>query len=225
MNENTIICPWSQYTPGYFPICEEKLCEWIKQPANSYSNLGFIICGLLLIYLYFNKKSPNGLSFGMASIIVGVCSFSAHSTGIGLFSFLDYASIFFIFALFAANNAIFDRKIKSQNTIIVALAYFIPVALFTYFVVASRNILFAVSVIGLIYWESRILKKQNKKFLVASMKKVLGFFAIAVICLALDITKVICDPQNHFFQMHSLWHIFNSVSIYFLARHLDEHHI
>lgn len=218
-------CPWSQYPTGHFPQCEAKLCEWIRQPSNAYSNIGFLIVGILLLALFLKKKSRHGFDFGIATIIVGLCSFGAHSTGILTFTFLDFAGIFFTFAVFAATNTIYDEKIKLKNTLLVALIYFIPPTLLMYFVTGTREIIFATFVIGLLYWESLILKKQGKGFLVKSMKKVLFVFGLAVICLFLDATKIICNPDNHIVQMHALWHIFNAISIFYLAKHLDEHHI
>jgi hypothetical protein len=39
-------------------------------------------------------------------------------------------------------------------------------------------------------------------------------FAIAFGVWILDITRVVCDPDNHIFNLHSVWHVLTSLSIY-----------
>lgn len=221
MNES--VCPWMQYPRGNFPLCEEALCAWIRQPANTYSNIGFFIIAFYLIYLYLKNESKNGLGFGVCAILIGVASALAHSAGTKLFGFFDFAAIFSAFSLYAAKNTIYTNTLKIKNIFLVTALFFVPAALLLYNFTILRELIFGSFVIGLLIWESKILKAQGKPFLVTSNKKMLGIFLIGAICLGLDASKVICDPQNHFFQMHSLWHICCATSIYFLARHLDQH--
>ena len=221
MNES--VCPWMQYSRGNFPLCEEALCQWIRQPANTYSNIGFFIVAAYLIYLYIKNESKNGLGFGVCTLFIGLASGLAHSSGTKLFGFFDFAAIFSVFSLYAAQNTIYTHKLKTKNIFVVTALFFIPAALLLYNFTFLREIIFAAFVIGLLFWEAKILKAQGKPFLVTSNKKTLGIFLLGAICLALDSSKIICDPQNHFFQMHALWHICCATSIYFLARHLDQH--
>lgn len=221
MNES--VCPWMQYPRGNFPLCEEALCAWIRQPANTYSNIGFFIVAFYLIYLYLKNESKNGLGFGICTILIGLASGLAHSAGTKLFGFFDFAAIFSAFSLYAAKNTVYTNTLKTKNIFLVTALFFVPAALLLFNFTILREVIFGSFVIGLLVWESKILKAQGKPFLVASNKKTLGVFLIGAICLGLDASKVICDPQNHFFQMHSLWHLCCATSIYFLARHLDQH--
>jgi hypothetical protein len=220
---NETICPWMDYPRGNFPLCEEALCEWIRQPANTYSNIGFLIVAFVLIYLYIKKQSVNGLGFGICSIFIGAASFMAHSSGTKLFGFFDFAAIFSAFSLYAAQNMIYTKSMKTKDTLAIFALFFIPATILLYNFIILREVIFATFVIGLLIWEAQILKAQGLPFLVTSNKKMLGIFLLGTVFLALDASKIICDPQNHFFQMHSLWHICCATSIYFLTRHLDQH--
>lgn len=222
MNE-TVICPWSQYPPGNFPLCEEKLCEWIKQPLNTYTNIAFLIFATYLIYLFYKKQSAHGLGFALCAIFIGAASFMAHASGTKFFGVLDFAAIFTAFSLYAAKNMIYTKTVQTKNVLIVFLVFFIPATVILFSFTFLREIIFATFVIGLLISENRILKAQGKPFLTSSNKKLLTVFGIAVVCLGLDAGKIICDPQNHWFQMHAIWHICNAASIYLLARHLDQH--
>ena len=220
---NEPICPWMQYPRGNFPLCEEAVCEWIRQPANTFSNVGFFILGAFLIYLYSVKRSSHGLGFGICTILIGTASFIAHATGAKLFSFIDFAAIFSAFSLYAAKNMIYTNTVKIKNVLAVVALFFIPAVLLLFYIPALREIIFATFVIGLLVWESKILKAQSKPFLIRSNQKALGVFLFGAICLALDSSRLVCDPHNHFFQLHAVWHLSCALSIFFLARHLDQH--
>lgn len=220
---NEVICPWAQYPHGHFPLCEEALCQWVRQPANTFSNIGFFFIAAYLILLFVKKQSRNGLGFGICALFIGTASFLAHASGTQLFGFFDFAAIFAAFSLYGALDIIYTKKVKTKNIFLVFACIFIPAVSILYYFTFLREVIFATFVISLLVWESKILKAQGKPFLTTSNKKLLGIFALGVICLGFDASKVICDPRNHFLQMHSIWHICDAISIYFLARHLDQH--
>ncbi len=224
MEESLNQCPWSEYSTGNFPLCEEKICELVRQPANSYSNILFFLLGAYLIFLFVNKKSRHGLNFGIVLILLGMASFGAHATSTNLFGFLDFAAIFLVFSLFAGYNLIHSKILNVKSIFLSTSLFFIPTTLILYFFKSTREIIFALFIVGLLAWEAKLLKIAGKKFLTRQMKIILIVFSISVICLILDSTKTICNPQNHYFQLHMLWHLLNAVAIYYLARHLDEHH-
>jgi hypothetical protein len=221
MNETALNCPWTNLAPGSFPLCEEALCAWVKQPANAYSNVLFFIVGFYLIYLHVTRKSKHGLFLGLCILFIGSASFAAHSSGTRLFGFFDFAAIFTAFSYYAAVNAKALGRIKKVPAGF--LGFLVLSVTPLYFFTFLREIIFAVFVIGLLFSEFVILKTQGKSFLIPSNKKVLLTFGFGIIFLALDAKKIICDPQNHYFQMHALWHICDAVSLYFLTRHLDQH--
>ena len=40
-----LTCPWDQFEPTTRHFCEAELCQWVTKPAESWSNIGFIIVG------------------------------------------------------------------------------------------------------------------------------------------------------------------------------------
>lgn len=199
------------------------MCAWVKQPANAYSNILFFIIGAYLIYLYCHRKSFHGLGLGLCILFIGSASFIAHSSGTKLFGFFDFAAIFTAFSYYAATNSLalwpnrFKSRFKAFSTYLITSVSLLLIFNFL------REILFASLVIGLLFSEYKILKFQGKPFLIYSNKKVLFTFLLGIFFLALDAKKIICNPTNHFFQMHALWHVCDALSLFFLARHLDQH--
>jgi len=52
-------CPWSEFTPDPFPFCEEQLCALVGQPANTWSNIGYLLVAVLIMRnprFYCDKK-------------------------------------------------------------------------------------------------------------------------------------------------------------------------
>jgi hypothetical protein len=43
-----MICPWDWLRQSPPSFCEETLCGWVKQPANTWSNIGFLVSAALL---------------------------------------------------------------------------------------------------------------------------------------------------------------------------------
>lgn len=223
MNDVVLNCPWSDFTRGNFPLCEEALCAWVKQPANAYSNFLFLGVSFYLIYLYFKGKSFHGLGLGLCILFIGCASFIAHSSGTKLFGFFDFAAIFTAFSYYAATNTLALAPDKFRNRFKIFCGYLLISIGFLLTFNFLREILFGGFVVGLIFSEHKILKSQGKSFFISSNKKVIFTFLVGTLFLVLDAKKIICDPTNHFFQMHALWHICDALSLFFLARHLDQH--
>ncbi len=215
-------CPWSSFEKGSFPLCESRLCEWISQPSNTYSNIAFLVVGLILLYLFFSKKSLNGLSFGLCTLYIGLSSFLAHASGARLFGFFDFAAIFSVFTLALTKNASYSGLIKKQQENIIFIAAYTGVSCILYFFRFLQEIMFATFIISIVTWEIKILKRNAQTKISSSFKKALSVFGVGLIALALDATKTLCQPDNHIFQMHAVWHICNAIALYFIAMHYDQ---
>jgi len=42
-------CPWDSWAPASVRFCEEQLCAWVTQPANTYSNVFFLVAGFFIV--------------------------------------------------------------------------------------------------------------------------------------------------------------------------------
>ncbi|RMF19179.1 MAG: hypothetical protein D6761_00995, partial [Candidatus Dadabacteria bacterium] len=47
----------------------------------------------------------------------------------------------------------------------------------------------------------------------------IGAFLLSLLFWILDITGLVCDPDNHWLQGHALWHITNSTCLYWMYRY------
>ena len=97
-------CPWSGFTPPNVDWCEEELCGWITNPANTWSNLLYVALGVLMWREARRRRSPALAPFGPASIAVGVFSFVYHASYTWMLQFFDFVGMFlFCFCVLALN--------------------------------------------------------------------------------------------------------------------------
>ncbi|MGI8966282.1 MAG: ceramidase domain-containing protein, partial [Limisphaerales bacterium] len=86
---------------------------WIKQPVNTWSNLGFVAAGLAIAWLMrrgtflknhnaFTQSSFTPIFFSSLVILAGPCSMAMHATLSRIGSALDLLSMFSIVALLMA---------------------------------------------------------------------------------------------------------------------------
>ena len=66
--------------------------------------------------------------------------------------------------------------------------------------------------------QEAILFFRNRAATYALLLAAMGFGLVAATASAMDLTRVWCDPENHFLQGHAIWHVFNSAAIYCYAR-------
>lgn len=217
--ENSIhpSCPWSHLEQSFGPAnvkwCEERLCAFINEPANAWSNLLFILVGLFIIYKGFKAKpSPLGkfnFIFGLIVTFMGTASFVFHATNNYLTQIFDFIGMYFyIYFLFCLSLYHF-KKISVRTAINL---FWGCVTLSTALIPASRYIHFpyqaivgfaavTVALLQIRGWVSD--KNYPKKELIFC----LGFFILGAVFSYLDISRTVCHPENHFIQGHALWHL------------------
>ena len=98
-------CPWqglAAYGPPNVKWCEERLCAWINEPANAWSNLAYIFVGLF-IYFFTDLRTRRGTSAGSSLglewfpptiIAVGVCSGIYHASNTYITQMLDFFGMY-----------------------------------------------------------------------------------------------------------------------------------
>jgi hypothetical protein len=212
------ICPWydmeQQFGPANIKWCEERICAFINEPANAWSNLFFLFVGAFLIYRGFKaKNTPMGkfdALFGAIITFMGSASFVFHATNNFLTQIFDFIGMYF-YVYFLLCISLYHFKLVSKRTAL--LIFFSAVVISTALIPLSRYIHFPYqAIVGIAAVTLSALqirgwmtdKDYPKKYLLIT----LGCFIGAAGFSYLDISRTVCDPSNHFIQGHALWHIF-----------------
>jgi hypothetical protein len=222
-------CPWYELQQMFGPPnvnwCEPTSCAVISEPANTWSNLGFIIVGLLLIFFKSKHvKSPLMKTLPFAILVMGIGSFVYHMTNNLGTQFLDFLGMYcFVNTIILINlvrmNHGFKTLWKSHYFwMIVVNCLLFPTFLF--FGIGIQFIVVMNIVFILISEFLAFSKPQKAKY--RNFFLTLFFFGIAQYMSLLDHTRTWCSPSNSFLHGHALWHILAAVGTFFAYLHYKQ---
>jgi hypothetical protein len=214
-------CPWEGFSPGTVKFCEDRLCGWIAEPANAWSNLAFFAMGFYLLRRAHVDRRPALQLIGVTSILVGTGSFLFHMSGTFLGEFIDLSAMFFIGALMVTMEA--RRFVPLTPRQLVGIFAGLSVLSMAILAVFHRIgiTLFGIQV-ALIYASNIFFRLRGHRVEHRHAWWLGGTFAFALGIWTLDLTGAVCAPQNHVFNGHSLWHVLTAACLYFFYRHQEQ---
>jgi hypothetical protein len=212
-------CPWAEFELGKLISCEERLCAWVRQPMNTYSNLALALVAVLLFARATRTGSRTDRDFGFLAILIGIASSLSHASQIRALVFFDYASQFVLFAYLIRLNLERLGKFQGQKsrwplTLGLSVIFMIPS------VIDKRAGVPGFFLMAALYFLSEYRGfKQSPAKDYSAFKNSLATFAVAGLCFGLDTSGIICMPTKHLFQLHAVWHVLVACSLYQLASH------
>ena len=207
-------CPWGFLKPGTIHFCEESLCAWITEPANAWSNIGFVIAGILILRKNRGPEQFHLKWLGWISILIGLCSGFFHSTSSLLGQTIDFGSMFMVTTFMVVINL--SRWLKVWSTPLFAgglVFLLLSLASLTLFPVTGIPV-FGFQFILAMLIEVLIVRQQKPAISHRPLFMLLGLFAVSLGVWLLDITGTVCSPTNHIFTGHSLWHLLNAAAVF-----------
>jgi hypothetical protein len=209
-------------------FCEAARDWAVRQPANTFSNLGFVAAGLL-IAAHASRRPISGISIQLATtmacivILLGPGSAAMHATQSALGGHLDLLSMYLI-AAFAAAYALM-RWLRGGTalfaaTFLAGIAFCELVGLWTAelpVVQHAGNVAFGLLLVTATVLEVRIIRRGDgriqPRYAYASFASMVTAFAIW------NATNAgLCDPHSPI-QGHGLWHLLGAVAAYLLYRY------
>lgn len=213
-------CPWDGYAPSTVSFCEARLCAPIVEPANAWSNLGFLLVGIYLLHRSVARARATSplVLFGVTGVLVAVGSFLFHMTATFWGEFLDLSAMFFISSLMLTFELrhIFGLSKRSAIATYAALS------------LGSMALVLAVRPIGIALFITHItiwtflatgLAYKGERFRTWQLPTLMGIFLAGFGVWNLDIRHMACDPNNHAFNGHVVWHLTCAVSLLLYYAH------
>ena len=208
-------------------FCEAPRAETIIQPVNTYSNLGFVLVGLLIVGTaenwwlgighYLVQKSPPGrnlirrrraypIIYGIATVVIGVGSLFYHASLsfvgewfdlVGMYMLVSFSVLYSLARLYDWSNSKFVFFYVSINILLGLQQYFFP----TY-----SQVIFGTGIALALVMET-LYRIQHyplmaKSYFFASF----GAFMLAWGIWLLDVHGILCDPRS-WMQGHAVWHL------------------
>jgi hypothetical protein len=211
------ICPWSTLAPATLQWCERQLCAWIREPANTWSNLAFIIVGIMIIAECKKSNLPQKV-LGFFAILLGLMSGFYHASGTLVGEIVDFSSMFLISVyLISANYARLYGWTQKKSTLSAIALGLLTIAILV-IEPLSGSFLFAGQVtwfvaLEFVIWRKSTVKPSYKWF-------VFSFIALqsAFLIWNLDRLKIICYPDFHWVNGHAIWHVLTATSLWFIFK-------
>ena len=64
-------CPWDSFRQSELVFCEASRCAWIKEPANTWSNLGYLAAALYMLVV-LGRRTDRPIVRVLAVVVVPV---------------------------------------------------------------------------------------------------------------------------------------------------------
>jgi hypothetical protein len=191
--------PWAIFGEKTFDFCEEYLAGWVHAPLNAWTNLAYVAAGIVILFLYLRRRNAGpGSSWLMAPIaaLIGITSFLFHASGTYFFQVFDLSSMFLFTSYLMVTNIV---RITGKKKL------FVPLFIASMVVTITGTLILRQNLAGILF---------DLEIAVALVIS-LGLFLLAWIPWFLDFARVVCDPQNHLFQLHALWHFITAAALVF----------
>jgi len=220
-------CPWYEAQQAYQPAnvnwCEPTRCSIINEPANAWSNLGFLIVGAIVLQRLQGTREKTLSYFGWVVFLMGFFSFTYHATNNYLSQLFDFIGMYLMTSFVIAFH--WRRVAGKDPRGLLAHFWFVlsaNLALFIMFdimdIAVQHTVLLNVIPLAALDLVAGFKEKrlgQYRHYWVA-----LVLMVIAQVFSQLDLKRIWCEPENLFFHGHAIWHVFGSFGMLFLGLHL-----
>jgi len=205
-------CPWQSFAPANLHFCEADVCGWIAQPANTWTNVGFLVAGVWIIRQA--RREPAGLAawLGPIAIATAFTSTALHATSTFAGQAIDQASMFLESALFVV-IALWRWLGWSRPAL--ASVYVALVTISTALLWRFRTVgiaLFAAQVTVFALVEARLFFRDRGRTRYGALAAACSTFAVSYGLWWLDELRIVCSPNNHVFTLHGAWHLLGALS-------------
>ena len=215
-------CPWYDWQEAYgapnIKWCEETLCQYITEPANSWINLAYLLVAFFIFKHGVKHSHKTAIWLAPAIVITGYFSFLYHATNNAWTQFLDFFGMYFYVGFMLSINLVRLEVVKYSNVqlfiISIVLFYsglfflFPKIGLAVQLIIVLASVLIIVSEYILYRYRS-----EGVDYFHVVWSGIL--IVIAESFSLLDAHRVLCQPSNHFFQGHALWHVISAFSMWF----------
>ncbi len=203
-------------------FCEAvRYGEWIRQPADTWSNLAFILISIVIVWMVYYRKPgwSNTLVqhpsyswlFALASFLTGVGSFYYHASLTFISQWFDVMGMYFSVTFFIIYNLDRLYKIGPAKVFILYFAVNIFLGVLLVTIPEARRYLFGsfmlLLLVSVYYSQSKLKTEIRTTYLYLAI----ACFAVAFGLWILDIKKIVCTPDS-LFQLHAIWHCLSALS-------------
>ncbi len=199
-------------------FCEAQRAGFIRQPINAYSNLAFVLVGLLILAnarddwrrglranaMQTQRAFP--MILGVSTIVIGVGSFFYHASLTFVGQWFDVMGMY----LFASFALVYNYlRLRPIRPVMFALAYVVMNAMLGYLIIVNpemRRQVFTAMIYAILALEALILLIERPRMRTRYLIGAIVSLGIADAIWMLDESGVWCSPTS-WLQGHAVWHL------------------
>ncbi len=212
------MCPWSSFESAGVSFCEQRICSLVVEPSNTWTNIGYFLVALFIFYRTYKENLGPLVLIGLSTLFVGIGSTLLHMTGTFWAEVIDVAGMYFISSFMIVLNLNRFKKLTYYKMYFLYGCVSFLSVLCIYYLRKWGYVLFIWHVYFIILLEILIFLRDQDHLQLSDYTPLLKggiLFALAFLFWNLDFHKVVCNPNQHILQGHGLWHILNSLTIYY----------
>lgn len=206
-------CPWGSFAQAPPAFCEEALCSWIREPGNTWSNVGFILVALV-IYWNTRRDDRHLRVIAHITLVTGIGSALYHASGTALGELADYTGMHLgsAFMLSVCIRRLTGWRGWRGRTLFWGL---FAVAIVPG-ILAPQLLrpIFAVGGLLCSLFEGVLFFTRARARSYRWLLVTWGFFLAAMALWTLDVQRIWCEPDAHVISGHALWHLLNAAGFY-----------
>lgn len=213
-------CPWSAWLQAPAEFCEESLCAWIREPANTWSKVGFVLVAGFVLFetRRVDRRHLRPLAWIMGLTGIGSAFFHASETFPGVLA--DYLGMFLGLAWMLSICA--TRWFSWSGTASSAFFWGLSATCIGAQIVWPESARWVYLLLGVICGVSEVAMIFHPAMRAAHYGWYSLFWAALIPAVAfwvVDLNGSWCDPTNHRLNGHALWHLFNAAGFYAAYRY------
>jgi len=195
------------------------MCRWVSEPANTWSNLGYLVAGIAIFYLAMRQKQGSALKlFGPIVFFMGLMSLVYHMSNIYLTQVLDFVGMFLFVGWAIAMNIHRMGKIRAGKivSLVLGLTVVLSVLVHVMYLLGVRfQVLVLIAAAVIMATEFAARKQSRAKITYKWLAATLGLLLIAFSFSVADGKRLWCDVSAHgwFSQGHALWHWISAIAM------------
>ena len=227
LNPHPAGCPWHEVTElvgaPNVKWCETTRCGWISEPANTWSNVGYLV---VAVACWRFARSLRGATLGLfarTTALVGLCSFVYHASNNYLTQVLDFVGMFlYVYLLVRLNLVRLWPVLRAWQSHIYWTLVGTSVGLvhLMHELALHYQLLIALAVLVVVATELGCMVRGDwRRYRYRAFGLSLLLIVVAQAFSLADLSRRWCHPDNLALHGHAIWHLLGAVSIFFAFLH------
>jgi len=208
-------CPWSDWPQTAADFCERSLCAWVRQPGNTWSNVGFLLAGLWMLYdsRRLSRRHLSPIARITLFLAFGSAFFHASETTVGQLA--DWAGMMLAGAWML--TVCVERITLWRRPAVTAVFWLLFALPMSTFLLDRQNLRWVFSAEGTICAGLELWLSFGPRRAGSYLWNLACWAALvpAMVAWGLDTSGKLCHPDNHWISGHALWHLLAALGFVF----------